>query len=420
MSEVKKIENAKVELTCTVNGDAWKEAVKKAFKKLASGLQIKGFRKGQAPESVLKKYITDEQCQFEAAQMIAQDTMVAGIKEHNLTLIDKPDLKVDAVNADECKLTFTCPVTPDVEIGDYKNLGYKVEDVAVDDSEVEKELDSLKDSKAEIVLKEDGALEKTDIAVMDFEGFKDGVPFEGGKGENYELTIGSGQFIPGFEDAMIGMKSGEEKEINVTFPEDYHVADLKGKPVVFKVKLHEIKKKVLAEITDELVKDLKIEKVNTVDELKTYIKDNILQNKKYNAENKAIEETLNKLVDVVKVDIPEVMIKTEVDAMFNEYSQRFLSQGISIEGFEKIMGKSVESIKEGFHDDAIKRIKTTLGLNKIAEIENVKVDQTAIDDEIKKMSEQYNMPVEEIRKYVTDEQVGSDLKLQQAVEFLKH
>ncbi|MDO5440187.1 MAG: trigger factor [Erysipelotrichaceae bacterium] len=419
MSEVKKIENAKVELTCTVDGDKWSSAIKKAFKKLSANLEVKGFRKGQVPESIVKKHITDEQVQFEAAQDVAQEALVEGIKENDLELIDRPELKIDSVNADACKLTFVCPVTPDVKLGDYKKLEYKVEEVSVSDGDVEAEIDKLKEQKAELEIKEDGTVEKGDITVIDFEGFKDGVAFEGGKGENYELTIGSGQFIPGFEDQLIGMKAEEEKEINVSFPEDYHVEDLKGKPVVFKVKLHEIKKKVLATIDDELVKDLKIKDVNTVDELKNYIKDNLLKNKKFEAENKATEELLNKLIEGSEIDIPEVMISREQEQLVNDYSQRFMSQGITLDQFMKITGQTLDQMKEGFKPEAIKRIKTTLCLGELSKIEKLEPTAEDIAKQYEDMAKQYNMQVDDVKKYVTDDQIKSDLKLEKALDFLR-
>ena len=420
MSEVKKIENCKVELSTTVDGDKWKEAIKKAFKKLANNIEIKGFRKGQAPESVLKKHIVDEQVQYEAAQALAQDVLLKGIEEQKLELIDRPELKIDSISNDECKFTFVCPVEPDVDLGDYKNLGYKVEDSSVSDGEVEAELDKLKEQKAELEIKENGTVENGDIAVIDYEGFKDGVPFEGGKAENHELTIGSGTFIPGFEDQIIGMKAEDEKDINVTFPEDYHAEDLKGKAVVFKVKLHEIKKKVLATIDDELVKDLKIDNVNTVDELKNYIKDTLLQNKKYEAENKALEDALNKLIETSNIDVPDVMVNRECDDLLQNYSQRMMQQGIALDQFMKITGQTKEQLKENFKPEAIKRIKTTLCLKKIAEIEKIEATKEDVDKAIEDMAKQYGLTVEQLKTYgLSEDEVKKDVVIQKALDFIK-
>ena len=419
MSEVKRIENAKVEVTCTVDGDKWKNAVKKAFKKLSSNLEIKGFRKGQAPESVVRKHLSDEQVNYEAALCVADDTLKDACKEHDLDLIDRPGIKDVKPTKDSCTLVFECPVAPEIELDDYSNLGYKVEEAKVTDEDVENEMNKLKEQKAELEVKEDGTLENGDISIIDFEGFKDGVPFDGGKGENYELTIGSNQFIPGFEEQLIGMKPEEEKEINVTFPENYHVADLKGKAVTFKVKLHEIKKKVLATIDDELVKDLKIKDVETVDQLKEYYKKNLLDTRTYQNKNKAEEELVDKLIEKVKVDLPQVMVDRESEQMVNEYSQRFMQQGFSLDQFLKMTGQKLEDMKKNFEPEAIKRIKTTLALNKIASIEKITPTDDEVNEYFEKMSKDYNMPVDDIKKYVSADQVKSDLKLQKALELLK-
>lgn len=419
MSDVKRIENAKVELTCTVDGDKWQNAIKKAFKKLSSNLEVKGFRKGQAPASVVKKHISDEQVNYEAALCVADEALQAACVEHDLDLIDRPGITDVKPSADSCTLKFECPVSPEVELEDYSNLGYKVEEATVSDEEVENELNKLKEQKAELEIKEEGELENGDISVIDFEGFKDGVAFDGGKGENYELTIGSNQFIPGFEEQLIGMKPEEEKEINVTFPENYHVEDLKGQPVVFKVKLHEIKKKVLAEINDELVKDLKIKEVETVDQLKEYYKKNLLDTKNYQNKNKAEEDLINKLIEKVKVDIPQIMIERESEQMVNDYGQRFMQQGFTLDQFLQMTGQKIEDLKKNFEPEAAKRIKTTLALKKIAALEKITPTDTEVDEYFENMSKDYGMPVEEIKKYVNADQVKSDLKLQKALDLLK-
>ena len=258
-----------------------------------------------------------------------------------------------------------------------------------------------------------------DISVIDFEGFKDGVAFEGGKGENYELTIGSNQFIPGFEEQLIGMKTEEEKEINVTFPENYHVEDLKGKPVVFKVKLHEIKKKVLPELDEELIKDLKIENVNTLDELKDYYRTNLLNTKKNQAENKALDEVIDKLVEEAKIDVPEVMIKNMCDNMINEYGQQFMAQGISMEQFKQMFGGDVQGLRDAFKPEAEKRVKTSLCLNKIAELENLVVSDEDLEKFYTETAEKYSMKVEDVKKYIPQDSAKEDLKVEKALDFIK-
>ena len=243
MSEYKKIENAKAELKCTLEGEKWTEAQKSAFKKLAAKVEVKGFRKGQAPKNLVEKYVSHQEVLLDAAESLAQEALTNAIKKHNVELIDRPQLKLDEINDDKCVLTFECAVTPDIKLGDYKKIEYKVEEVKVEDKDVDDDIAKLLDRKADLELKEDGAVEDGDTAVIDFEGFLNGEPFEGGKGENYDLVIGSNSFIPGFEPQLIGMKPEETKEINVTFPEDYQAENLKGKETTFKVTVHEIKKK---------------------------------------------------------------------------------------------------------------------------------------------------------------------------------
>lgn len=419
MSEIKKVENAKVEITSVVDGEKWAEAYNKAFNKLAAKTSIDGFRKGKAPKNILKKVINPQSVCYEAVDEIAQSVLEEAIKEHNVELIDRPELNLGTVNETSCTFIFTCPVPPDVELGDYKNLGYHVEEVSVTDGDVEAELDKLKEQKAELEIKEEGELENGDISVIDYEGFKDGVPFEGGKGENFELTIGSGQFIPGFEEQLIGMKTEEEKEINVTFPENYHVEELKGQPVIFKVKLHEIKKKVLPELDEELIKDLKIENVNTLDELKEYYRANLLKSRKDWAENKALDEALNKLVEEATVEIPEVMINSMCDNMINEYGQQFMAQGLSMEQFRSMFGENVDGLRNAFRPEAEKRVKTNLCLNKLAELENLNVGAEDLEKYYSDLAETYSMPVEDVKKYIPESNAKEDLKVQKALDFIR-
>ena len=419
MSEIKKVENAKVEITSVVDGEKWAEAYNKAFNKLAAKTSIDGFRKGKAPKNILKKVINPQSVCYEAVDEIAQSVLEEAIKEHGVELIDRPELNLGTVNETSCTFIFTCPVPPDVELGDYKNLGYHVEEVSVTDGDVEAELDKLKEQKAELEIKEEGELENGDISVIDYEGFKDGVPFEGGKGENFELTIGSGQFIPGFEEQLIGMKTEEEKEINVTFPENYHVEELKGQPVIFKVKLHEIKKKVLPELDEELIKDLKIENVNTLDELKEYYRANLLKSRKDWAENKALDEAINKLVEEAAVEIPEVMINSMCDNMINEYGQQFMAQGLSMEQFRSMFGENVDGLRNAFRPEAEKRVKTNLCLNKLAELENLNVGAEDLEKYYSDLAETYSMPVEDVKKYIPESNAKEDLKVQKALDFIR-
>lgn len=420
MSEYKKIEDGKAEITVRVEGEKWAEAKKKAFNKLLKNLEIKGFRKGQVPTSLASKYINDAQVNAEAVNSVTNETFEEALKEHEVDLIDRASLDIKELDNDKATLVFVCPVKPDVKLGDYKSLKYKEPEVSVSDEELDEEVNKVLERKADLELKEDGEVEDGDTAVIDFEGFKDGVAFEGGKGENYDLVIGSKSFIPGFEEQLIGMKPEEEKDINVTFPENYHVEDLKGKPVVFKVKVHEIKKKVLPTLDDEFIKELKIDDVNTVEEYKNYLKEQSLNRKKNEAENTATEALLDNLDEMCEVNIPKVMIDQEVDSMFQEQAQRLMYQGISMEQYQKIIGQNSEEMKKVLEPMATRRVKTSLVLEAIAKAENVEVSAEDIEKHYDELANMYQMDKEEIKKYVPESNVKVDLKLSKVIDLLKN
>lgn len=419
MSEFKKVGNAKGEVTVKVSGEAWEKAKKDAFNKVKKNVEIKGFRKGQAPENMIKKAVNEKAVLAEAADLITQSEFSKAIEEHHIELIDRASVDVKQLDDNGCEFVFACPIKPDVKLGDYKTIEYKCEKELVTDAEINAELDKIKEQKADLEVKEDGTVENGDTAVIDFEGFKDGVPFEGGKGENYDLVIGSGSFIPGFEEQLIGMKSEETKEINVSFPADYHVEELKGQPVVFKVTVHEIKRKVLAELDEELIADLKIENVKTIEELTNFIKDQLQKKKDYENEQKATNEVFDKLVAMAEIDIPEVMISREQDGMVNEYAQNMAAQGISMDQFLKITGQTVEKLKENFKEEAIKRVKISLALSEVYKSEKLSVTEEDINKAYEDMAAKYQMKAEDVKKYVPEDQMKEDLELQKALEFIK-
>ncbi len=419
MSEYKKIESGKAELTCTLEGDAWNKAKEAAFRKLAAKVEIKGFRKGQAPKHLAEKYINHNEVLLDAAEALAQGALDEAIKEHDVTLIDRPELKVDEMNDDKCVLTFTCPVLPDVKLGDYKSIEYKKEEVKVEDQEIDNQIADLLDRKADLELKEDGEVEDGDTAVIDYEGFLGDEPFEGGKDENHDLVIGSHSFIPGFEEQLIGMKSEETKDINVTFPENYHGADLAGKEARFTVTVHEIKKKVLPELNDEFVKELKYENVNTVDELKNYVKENLTKRKEDEANRNAENDLLDKLAEICEVEVPDAMVKTETDNMIQNYEANMMQQGISLAQFLKITNQTVDQLRDSMKEDAVKRIKINLALSEIAKSENITVNDEDLQKEYDRMAEMYGMSVEDIKKYVPEDTLKDDLQLQKALDQLK-
>ncbi|MBQ1482148.1 MAG: trigger factor [Erysipelotrichaceae bacterium] len=419
MSEYKKVENAKAELTCTLEGEAWEKAKEAAFRKLAAKVEIKGFRKGQAPKHLAEKYISHNEVLLDAAEALAQGALEAAIKEHDVTLIDRPELKVDSIDDEKCVMTFVCPTVPDVKLGDYKSLEYKVDEVKVEDQEIDDQIAGLLDRKADLELKEDGAVEDGDTAVIDYEGFLGDEPFEGGKDENHDLVIGSHSFIPGFEEQLIGMKSEETKDIMVRFPKEYHAADLADKEARFTVTVHEIKKKVLPELNDEFVKELKYDNVNTVEELRNYTKENLERRKKDDAQRNADNALMDKLVEMTEVEIPDAMVKSELDSMIQNYEANMMQQGISLAQFLKITNQTVDQLRDSMKDDAKKRIKINLALSEIAKSENISVNEEDLNKEYERMAEMYSMSVDEIKTYVPEETLKDDLKLQKALDLLK-
>ena len=419
MSEYKKIESGKSELICTIDGEKWKDAQKHSFDKLAKSVEVKGFRKGQVPEKLVKKVVSDQQVMLDAAESLAQDALLAGIEEHDIDLIDRPNLDIETIDADKLVLKFICAIEPDFELGDYKSIKYELEPTNINDFDIDREIDTLREKKAEIEIKEEGTVDNHDIAVIDFEGFVDGVAFEGGKGENYELEIGSNTFIPGFEGQLIGMATEEEKDINVTFPEDYHAEDLKGKPAVFKVKVHEIKKKVLPELTDDFVKEVKLEGVETVEELKKFVADKLKTQKETENENKATDKLLSDLCDSTEIDVPEVMIENETDELMRVTEERLRRTGFSIDQYLNIVGQTKEQMREATREDAKKKVKINMILEKIFKTENMEVSAEDIAKDYEEMAKYYGLKLEDMKNYVTERQVKYDLSLRKALDFLK-
>ncbi len=419
MAEVKKIADGKIELTTVLDGDKWQEAQKKAFNKLAKNVEIKGFRKGQAPKHMVENRLGQGTILAQAAEDKANEIFREALDQTGIELIDRADLDIKEIDDKHVVYIFNCPVKPDVELGEYKNLGYAPKEATVEDDEVAKQIDMILENKADLEIKEDGVVESGDTAVIDYDGFKDGVAFAGGHGENYELVIGSNSFIPGFEDALIGMKSEETKEINLTFPKDYHAEELKGQDVVFKVTVHEIKRKVLPELNDELVKELDIKDVSTPDELKKYIHDTLFDSKKRQNENEALNAILDKVCDGAKVDIPQVMIEDEIDQMLDELDRDFQNQGFSLDQYMKITSSTKDKLRENMKVDAEKRVKLRLVLEEIAKLENIEVSDEDVKCEIEDLANKYGLKSEDMEKMVNKDAIKKDLRMQKALDVLK-
>ncbi len=407
------------ELVATVEGEDWKRAQKKAFNKIKKNINIPGFRKGQAPAALIKKQIPAQNILMDAVEAVANDVLSDGVEEHKLVLVDRPELRIDEINEEKVILKFICAVKPEVKLGDYKGLPIKKKATRVTQKDIDAEVERLQQRYADMVVKEEGNVESGDTAVIDFEGFKDGVAFDGGKAESYPLEIGSGAFIPGFEDQLIGMAKEETKDINVTFPEDYQVAELAGQPVVFKVTVHEIKTKVLPEANDELIKEAKIKDVETMEDYRAYVKKNLSERKDRENEENFTNELLEKVVANAEVEIPDAMIERETDEMDREITQRLSAQGFTLEQFAQVTGQDEEKIRAEVRQDAEKKVRVRLVLEAVAEAEQFEISDEEIDAELKAIADQYSMQIEQVRNLISHDAVSYDLRQRKALELIK-
>lgn len=413
-------EHSTGELTTSVTGDIWTEAQDKAFKKLAKNVQLPGFRKGKVPAHLVKQNVNPQSVLYEAVDAVASDALLEAIKEHDLDVVGRPSLDLDKIDENEVVFKFIVSVKPEVTLGEYKNLDVKKEAATVSDDEVNAQIKMIQERGADLIIKEeDGVVENGDIAVIDFEGFKDGVAFEGGAGTNYDLEIGSGSFIPGFEEQLIGMKAEETKDVNVTFPEEYQAAELAGQPAVFKVTVHEIKYKELPEFTDEMVKEQKIEGVETVEAFKEYAMKNLTEQKERQVEEAFTNELLTKIVDNAEVDIPQVMIDEECDGMINDFANRLQSQGYSLDSYMQLTGMSVESMREQFAIDAKNKVAVRLVLEAIAVKEGIEISEEDINTELESVATMYSMEVEKVKQLISSDAVSYDLRMRKALELIK-
>ena len=407
------------ELVATVEGEDWKQAQKKAFNKIKKNINIPGFRKGQAPAALIKKQIPAQNILMDAVEAVANDVLSDGVEEHKLVLVDRPELRIDEINEEKVILKFICAVKPEVKLGDYKGLPIKKKATRVTQKDIDAEVERLQQRYADMVVKEEGNVESGDTAVIDFEGFKNGVAFDGGKAESYPLEIGSGAFIPGFEDQLIGMAKEETKDINVTFPEDYQVAELAGQPVVFKVTVHEIKTKVLPEANDELIKEAKIKDVETMEDYRAYVKKNLSERKDRENEENFTNELLEKVVANAEVEIPDAMIERETDEMVREITQRLSAQGFTLEQFAQVTGQDEEKIRAEVRQDAEKKVRVRLVLEAVAEAEQFEISDEEIDAELKAIADQYSMQIEQVRNLISHDAVSYDLRQRKALELIK-
>lgn len=406
-------------LTVEVDADTFNKALDDAFKKVVKQVSIPGFRKGKVPRGLFEQRFGVEALYQDALDILLPVEYPKAVEEAGIEPVDRPEIDVEKIEKGE-NLIFTAKVTvkPEVKLGEYKGLGIEKDDTAVTDEDVQNELKSLQERQAELVVKEDGKVEEGDTVVLDFEGFVDGEAFEGGKAENYSLEVGSGSFIPGFEDQLVGLEAGAEKDVEVTFPEEYHAEELAGKPAVFKVKIHEIKAKELPELDDEFAKDVD-EEVETLAELTEKTKKRLEEAKENEADAKLREELVLKAPENAEADIPQAMIDTELDRMMKEFEQRLQMQGMNLELYFQFSGQDENALKEQMKEDAEKRVKSNLTLEAIAKAENLQVTDEEVEEELSKMAEAYNMPVENIKQAIgSTDGMKEDLKVRKAIDFL--
>ncbi len=397
----------------------WEKVQDKVFKKLNSKQNIAGFRQGKAPRSVFERNFPGK-IAMEAANEIIDQEYNRILKEDKLVPVLSPKIELIKITNDELEAKFTFILDPVVKLGDYKNLNVKKDTVKVTKDEIQKKIDTLLNDYAELVVKDTGAVEKGDIAIIDFEGFKDGVAFDGGKEENYSLEIGSNTFIPGFEDGVIGMKEGETKDINLTFPEDYGQEDLAGKDVVFKVKVNEIKNRIIPQLDEEFFKDLGMEGINTKEELEAKIKKEIKEAKEDRAEQKYIDDLLEKAVSNMEIEIDDEIIESEAEAMYKENIDRLAAQGMAEETYLEYAGTTKKDIVDHMKNDASRRLHNSYLLNAIIKEEGIEASPEEAQQEISKMAKKYKVTEEEIKEATGGvDAVAYDLKIKKAIDLMK-
>lgn len=405
------------ELEVSVDGKTFNDAIARVFKKQVKKINVPGFRKGKAPRAIIEKLYGKDVFYDDAMQECYPEALVEAAKEAGIKIVTTTNLEVVEASQDGFTFKAQVVVEPEIEIKDYKGIEVTKKSTEVTDEMINEEIDKVRDRNSRMITVEDREAQNGDIAVIDFEGFTDGVAFEGGKAENYNLELGSGNFIPGFEEQIVGHKTGEEFSINVKFPEDYQSEDLKGKDAEFKIKLHEIKTKELPEVDDEFVKD--VSEKETLAEYKEELKENISKRLESEAEKDLDDQLVNDLLEKVEGEIPEQMYDNEVNSMLREFDMRLRSQGMNMETYLNYTGMNIDSVKEMYKSEAERRVKMRLILEKIAKLENITPSEEDIEAEYKKMAESYNMDIDNVKAAIPKENLTEDLAVEKAMKFVK-
>lgn len=405
------------ELVVNVDGETFEKAVNAVYKKQVKNINIQGFRKGKAPRAIIEKMYGSEVFYEDAMQDCYPDALYDAAKEAGLEIVKVESL--EAVEASKEGFTFKTNVIvkPTMEINDYKGIEVEKKSTEVTDELVDAEIEKIRERNSRMVTVEDRACENGDTAVIDFEGFADGVAFEGGKAENYNLKLGSGNFIPGFEEQIVGHKTGEEFSINVKFPEDYQAEELKGKDAEFKIVLHEIKTTELPEVDDEFVKD--VTDKDTLDEWKEELKVTVANRLNDEAEKDIDDQIANKLMELLEGEIPEAMFENQANEMVREFDMRLRSQGLDMNTYMQYMGMDPNSLTDMYKDEAEKRVKLRLALETVARKENIEVSADDLEEEYKKIAENYKMEADKVKSAIPEESLTEDIKVEKALKFVK-
>ncbi len=415
--KAKEIEKNKYEFEFLIEKEAFDAEVNKVYRKNVSKMNIPGFRKGKAPKHIVEKLYGSAVFYDEAIDNLLPEAYENAVASAKLDVVSRPELDVVSIDEKGVTLKAAVYVKPDVEISAYKGLEVEKESVEISDEDIMKEIDNTRERNSRMLTVEGRAAENGDEAVIDFEGFLDGVAFEGGKGEKYPLVLGSGSFIPGFEEKIVGKNIGDEFDIDVTFPEDYGAENLAGKAVVFKIKLHELKVKELPELDDEFVKD--VSEFNSVDEYKADVKAKLTERKEKSVDAKLEQSLIDALVANTTVEIPDCMIQQEIDGYVRDFEYRISSQGGSLDMYFQYTGSTMEQFREGFKADAEKQVKTRLALSKIVKAEKIKALKKDIEAEYKKIASGYNVDIETVKSSIPEDSISEDIVLRKAVDLIK-
>lgn len=413
-----KIDATKYELEIKVDADSFEKALQNAYLKARKKINVNGFRKGKAPRKMIEQLYGENVFYEDAVNALVNTDVAPAVDETDYELVDNPEINVTSVNKTD-GVTFKVIITvkPEVEISDYK--GIEVEKVvnAVTDEDIDKQIQALRERNGRLVTVDDRAAENGDVAVIDFEGFKDGVPFDGGKDSNYELALGSNTFIPGFEEQIVGKKTGEEFTINVTFPENYQMEEIAGQLCEFKIKLNEIKCKELPDLDDEFVKDAT--EFDTLDEFKADMRRKLEENASKSAEIETENKIYETLIEKMTADIPQVMFEHKIDEMIRDFEVNLSKNGINLDTYLMYTNMEMPAFRKTFEDQAQKQVKVRLALEKIAELENVEISDEQAEEEIKRIAEQYNLTPDKVKSIISIKAVKGDLKVSEASKIVK-